>query len=44
METYALPRKPYDEVVSQFIRERVRQGAFGDLEFRRGHSSTLSSM
>ena len=32
---YAFPRKPYDEVASEFIRERIRQGSFDDLECRR---------
>lgn len=34
IETYAFPPKPYDEVVSQFIRERIRRGSFENREFR----------
>ena len=34
MTTYAFPRKPYDEVVSEFIRKEIRQGSFDDPEYR----------
>jgi hypothetical protein len=32
---YAFPRKPYVEVVSEFIRKKIRQGSFDDIEYRR---------
>ena len=35
MTTHVFPRKPYDEVSSEFIREKIRQGSFDDIEYRR---------
>jgi hypothetical protein len=35
MTMHAFPRKPYDEVASEFIRDEIRQGSFDDLEYRR---------
>lgn len=35
MTMHALPRKPYDEVGSEFTRDEIRQGSFDDLEYRR---------
>ena len=34
MTMYAFPRKPYDEVVSEFIRKEIRQGSFDNPEYR----------
>ena len=35
METHPFPRKPYDEVQSEFIRDEIRRGSFDDIEHRR---------
>ena len=35
MTTYPIPRKPYDEVASEFIRREISRGSFDDLEYRR---------
>lgn len=35
MEDHVFPRKPYEQVVSETIREEIRQGSFDDLEYRR---------
>jgi len=35
MTTYAFPRKPYDEVTSEFIRGAIRRGSFDNREYRR---------
>jgi len=32
---HAFPRKPYDEITSEFIREEIRQGSFDHLDHRR---------
>lgn len=29
------PRKPYDEVESEFIRDEIRRGSFDDVDYRR---------
>jgi hypothetical protein len=35
MMTRAFPRKSYDEVQSEFVRDEIRRGSFDDLEHRR---------
>ena len=35
MVTRAFPRKPYDEVQSEFVRDEIRRGSFDDIEHRR---------
>lgn len=35
MEEHVFPRKPYDQVRSEFIRNKIQNGSFHDLEYRR---------
>ena len=35
MVARVFPRKPYDEVQSEFVRDEIRRGSFDDLEHRR---------
>jgi hypothetical protein len=35
MVTRVFPRKPYDEVQSEFVRDEIRRGSFDDIEYRR---------